>query len=179
MLEWCCCRGMSLLSQLFCSPSLYFLSLQLSCFLVASLALSRSFLLHRYNIFFCFDVGYLVSLLSLCQLMVSLLLCLLDWCMAVPLSLLLEPITMPLLEDRTSHKAPLLDYIYRVGSLTDSWEVGKAGSCSYNKHACLLISSETCRVFAGRHNNFSSDTSTPTPPNRLATLIRLTSTVTS
>nr|XP_046269816.1 ral GTPase-activating protein subunit alpha-2 isoform X1 [Scatophagus argus] len=48
------------------------------------------------------------------KLMVSLLLCLLDWCMAVPLSLLLEPITMPLLEDRTSYKAPLLDYIYRV-----------------------------------------------------------------
>eukprot|EP00064_Thunnus_orientalis_P013441 superscaffoldBa00002186_g13480 len=42
------------------------------------------------------------------KLMVSLLLCLLDWCMAVPLSLLLEPITMPSLE------APLLDYIYRV-----------------------------------------------------------------
>ncbi|XP_078031113.1 ral GTPase-activating protein subunit alpha-2 isoform X6 [Epinephelus lanceolatus] len=48
------------------------------------------------------------------KLMVSLLLCLLDWCMAVPLSLLLEPITMPSLEDRTSRKAPLLDYIYRV-----------------------------------------------------------------
>ncbi|XP_037341987.2 ral GTPase-activating protein subunit alpha-2 isoform X1 [Pungitius pungitius] len=48
------------------------------------------------------------------KLMVSLLLCLLDWCMAVPLSLLLEPITMPSPEDRTSHKAPLLDYIYRV-----------------------------------------------------------------
>ncbi|XP_056283316.1 ral GTPase-activating protein subunit alpha-2 isoform X4 [Pseudoliparis swirei] len=48
------------------------------------------------------------------KLMVSLLLCLLDWCMAVPLSLLLEPITMPSLEDRTSHKAPLLDYIYRA-----------------------------------------------------------------
>uniref|UniRef100_UPI0037E8DCE0 ral GTPase-activating protein subunit alpha-2 isoform X1 n=1 Tax=Semicossyphus pulcher TaxID=241346 RepID=UPI0037E8DCE0 len=48
------------------------------------------------------------------KLMVSLLLCLLDWCMAVPLSLLLEPITMPFLEDCASHKAPLLDYIYRV-----------------------------------------------------------------
>uniref|UniRef100_A0A7N8XE12 Ral GTPase activating protein catalytic subunit alpha 2 n=1 Tax=Mastacembelus armatus TaxID=205130 RepID=A0A7N8XE12_9TELE len=48
------------------------------------------------------------------KLLVSLLLCLLDWCMAVPLSLLLEPITMPSAEDRTSHKAPLLDYIYRV-----------------------------------------------------------------
>ncbi|KAM4625333.1 ral GTPase-activating protein subunit alpha-2 [Polymixia lowei] len=48
------------------------------------------------------------------KLIVSLLLCLLDWCMAVPLSLLLEPITMPVLEDPASHKAPLLDYIYRV-----------------------------------------------------------------
>ncbi|XP_070698012.1 ral GTPase-activating protein subunit alpha-2 isoform X2 [Pempheris klunzingeri] len=48
------------------------------------------------------------------KLMVSLLLCLLDWCMAVPLNLLLEPITMPSQEDCTSHKAPLLDYIYRV-----------------------------------------------------------------
>ncbi|KAM6973279.1 ral GTPase-activating protein subunit alpha-2, partial [Aplochiton taeniatus] len=48
------------------------------------------------------------------KLMVSLLLCLLDWCMAVPLSLLLEPITMPVLEDPMSHKAPVLDYVYRV-----------------------------------------------------------------
>ncbi|KAM9432834.1 ral GTPase-activating protein subunit alpha-2-like isoform 1-T2 [Salvelinus alpinus] len=48
------------------------------------------------------------------KLMVSLLLCLLDWCMAMPLNMLLEPITMPVLEDSTSHKAPLLDYIYRV-----------------------------------------------------------------
>ncbi|CAB1330771.1 unnamed protein product, partial [Coregonus sp. 'balchen'] len=48
------------------------------------------------------------------KLMVSLLLCLLDWCMAMPLSMLLEPISMPVLEDPTSHKAPLLDYIYRV-----------------------------------------------------------------
>lgn len=48
------------------------------------------------------------------KLMVSLLLCLLDWCMSVPLSILLEPITMPVLDDPTSQKAPLLDYIYRV-----------------------------------------------------------------
>uniref|UniRef100_A0A8C1YT44 Ral GTPase activating protein, alpha subunit 2 (catalytic) n=1 Tax=Cyprinus carpio TaxID=7962 RepID=A0A8C1YT44_CYPCA len=48
------------------------------------------------------------------KLMVSLLLCLLDWCMAVPLSILLEPITMPVLDDPASQKAPLLDYIYRV-----------------------------------------------------------------
>uniref|UniRef100_A0A8C6TRE1 Ral GTPase activating protein, alpha subunit 2 (catalytic) n=1 Tax=Neogobius melanostomus TaxID=47308 RepID=A0A8C6TRE1_9GOBI len=48
------------------------------------------------------------------KLLVSLLLCLLDWCMAVPLSLLLEPITTPTLEECDAHKAPLLDYIYRV-----------------------------------------------------------------
>ncbi|KAI4875282.1 hypothetical protein NFI96_004784 [Prochilodus magdalenae] len=48
------------------------------------------------------------------KLMVSLLLCLLDWCMAVPLSILLEPITMTVLDDPVSQKAPLLDYIYRV-----------------------------------------------------------------
>ena len=62
--------------------------------------------------------------------MVSLLLCLLDWCMAVPLSLLLEPITMPSPEDRTSHKAPLLDYIYRVGTLADRLEAGQVESQS-------------------------------------------------
>uniref|UniRef100_A0A8C2F2A2 Ral GTPase activating protein, alpha subunit 2 (catalytic) n=1 Tax=Cyprinus carpio TaxID=7962 RepID=A0A8C2F2A2_CYPCA len=50
------------------------------------------------------------------KLMVSLLLCLLDWCMAVPLSILLEPITMPVLDDPASQKAPLLDYIYRVST---------------------------------------------------------------
>ncbi|XP_038127509.1 ral GTPase-activating protein subunit alpha-2 isoform X6 [Cyprinodon tularosa] len=48
------------------------------------------------------------------KLIVSLLLCLLDWCMAVPLSLLLEPITMSSLEPHSPSKAPLLDYIYRV-----------------------------------------------------------------
>ncbi|TSO25223.1 Ral GTPase-activating protein subunit alpha-2 [Bagarius yarrelli] len=48
------------------------------------------------------------------KLIVSLLLCLLDWCMTVPLSILLEPITMPMLDDPASHKTPLLDYIYRV-----------------------------------------------------------------
>ncbi|KAK2826276.1 hypothetical protein Q5P01_020490 [Channa striata] len=48
------------------------------------------------------------------KLIVSLLLCLLDWCMAVPLSLLLEPIILSSMEERTSHEAPLLDYIYRV-----------------------------------------------------------------
>uniref|UniRef100_A0AAY5F2G0 Rap-GAP domain-containing protein n=1 Tax=Electrophorus electricus TaxID=8005 RepID=A0AAY5F2G0_ELEEL len=59
----------------------------------------------------------MISLLCVCVcvcLMVSLLLCLLDWCMSVPLSILLEPITMPVLDDPASQKAPLLDYIYRV-----------------------------------------------------------------
>uniref|UniRef100_A0A3B3QGN5 Ral GTPase activating protein catalytic subunit alpha 2 n=1 Tax=Paramormyrops kingsleyae TaxID=1676925 RepID=A0A3B3QGN5_9TELE len=55
-----------------------------------------------------------LSPLFLSQLMVSLLLCLLDWCMALPLSTLLEPITMPLLDDPSSQSTPLLDYIYRV-----------------------------------------------------------------
>ena len=58
--------------------------------------------------------------------MVSLLLCLLDWCMAVPLSLLLEPITMPVLDDPTSNKAPLLDYIYRVGIHRTDTPLGRA-----------------------------------------------------
>uniref|UniRef100_A0A8C7JBT6 Ral GTPase activating protein catalytic subunit alpha 2 n=1 Tax=Oncorhynchus kisutch TaxID=8019 RepID=A0A8C7JBT6_ONCKI len=64
----------------------------------------------------CFTNYICLHEASLCvwRLMVSLLLCLLDWCMAMPLSMLLEPITMPVLEDPTSHKAPLLDYIYRV-----------------------------------------------------------------
>ncbi len=32
------------------------------------------------------------------------------------LSILLEPITLPVLDDPASQKAPLLDYIYRVGT---------------------------------------------------------------
>lgn len=57
--------------------------------------------------------------------------------MAVPLSLLLEPISMPFLEDHTSHKAPLLDYIYRVGSLSDSWEGLKVKAAV--KHTYLFL----------------------------------------
>uniref|UniRef100_A0A8C2BZM3 Ral GTPase activating protein, alpha subunit 2 (catalytic) n=1 Tax=Cyprinus carpio TaxID=7962 RepID=A0A8C2BZM3_CYPCA len=65
-----------------------------------------------------FDLFFTISLFyyHVKSLMVSLLLCLLDWCMAVPLSILLEPITMPVLDDPASQKAPLLDYIYRVGT---------------------------------------------------------------
>uniref|UniRef100_A0A803YSR9 Ral GTPase activating protein catalytic subunit alpha 2 n=1 Tax=Meleagris gallopavo TaxID=9103 RepID=A0A803YSR9_MELGA len=45
---------------------------------------------------------------------VSLLLCLLDWCMALPMKMLLEPVSAGVLEDQHASKAPLLDYIYRV-----------------------------------------------------------------
>ncbi|XP_077403583.1 ral GTPase-activating protein subunit alpha-2 isoform X5 [Vanacampus margaritifer] len=68
------------------------------------------------------------------KLVVSLLLCLLDWCMAVPLSLLLEPITTSLLEDHKSHKAPLLDYIYRVLHCCVS------GSTLYTQQSHYLLS---------------------------------------
>uniref|UniRef100_A0A8D0DWF8 Ral GTPase activating protein catalytic subunit alpha 2 n=1 Tax=Salvator merianae TaxID=96440 RepID=A0A8D0DWF8_SALMN len=45
---------------------------------------------------------------------VSLLLCLLDWCMTLPLKMLLEPVITSSLEDQHSFKAPLIDHIYRV-----------------------------------------------------------------
>uniref|UniRef100_A0A8C3BEE1 Ral GTPase activating protein catalytic subunit alpha 2 n=1 Tax=Cairina moschata TaxID=8855 RepID=A0A8C3BEE1_CAIMO len=48
------------------------------------------------------------------EFIVSLLLCLLDWCMALPMKVLLEPVSAGVLEDQHASKAPLLDYIYRV-----------------------------------------------------------------
>ncbi|XP_056423617.1 ral GTPase-activating protein subunit alpha-2 isoform X2 [Hyla sarda] len=48
------------------------------------------------------------------KFIVSLLLCLLDWCMALPLQTLLEPISTSPLEDLNIPKPSLLDYIYRV-----------------------------------------------------------------
>ncbi|KFV97188.1 Ral GTPase-activating protein subunit alpha-2, partial [Eurypyga helias] len=48
------------------------------------------------------------------KFIVSLLLCLLDWCMALPMKMLLEPVSAGVLEDQHGSKAPLLDYIYRV-----------------------------------------------------------------
>ncbi|KFV70898.1 Ral GTPase-activating protein subunit alpha-2, partial [Dryobates pubescens] len=48
------------------------------------------------------------------KFIVSLLLCLLDWCMALPMKMLLEPVSAGVLEDQQASKAPLLDYIYRV-----------------------------------------------------------------
>uniref|UniRef100_A0A452VLP7 Ral GTPase activating protein catalytic subunit alpha 2 n=1 Tax=Ursus maritimus TaxID=29073 RepID=A0A452VLP7_URSMA len=48
------------------------------------------------------------------KFIVSLLLCLLDWCMALPVSTLLHPVSTAALEEQHSSRAPLLDYIYRV-----------------------------------------------------------------
>ncbi|XP_054551943.1 ral GTPase-activating protein subunit alpha-2 isoform X2 [Talpa occidentalis] len=48
------------------------------------------------------------------KFIVSLLLCLLDWCMALPVSALLHPVSTAALEEHHSPRAPLLDYIYRV-----------------------------------------------------------------
>ncbi|XP_060109652.1 ral GTPase-activating protein subunit alpha-2 isoform X2 [Heteronotia binoei] len=48
------------------------------------------------------------------KFIVSLLLCLLDWCMTLPLKMLLEPVNTSSLDDQNSSNAPLLDYIYRV-----------------------------------------------------------------
>ncbi|XP_032882083.1 ral GTPase-activating protein subunit alpha-2 isoform X2 [Amblyraja radiata] len=57
------------------------------------------------------------------RLIVSLLLCLLDWCMAMSVDALLEPISATLMEDQLARRAPLLDYIYRV-----------LHSCVYGSH---------------------------------------------
>ncbi|XP_063490296.1 ral GTPase-activating protein subunit alpha-2 isoform X4 [Symphalangus syndactylus] len=48
------------------------------------------------------------------KFIVSLLLCLLDWCMALPVGVLLHPVSTVVLEEQHSARAPLLDYIYRV-----------------------------------------------------------------
>ncbi|XP_049725358.1 ral GTPase-activating protein subunit alpha-2 isoform X3 [Elephas maximus indicus] len=48
------------------------------------------------------------------KFIVSLLLCLLDWCMALPVAALLLPVSTALLEEQHAARAPLLDYIYRV-----------------------------------------------------------------
>ncbi|XP_040837711.1 ral GTPase-activating protein subunit alpha-2 isoform X1 [Ochotona curzoniae] len=48
------------------------------------------------------------------KFIVSLLLCLLDWCMTLPMNALLHPVSTVLLEEQQMARAPLLDYIYRV-----------------------------------------------------------------
>ena len=50
----------------------------------------------------------------LLQFLVSLLLCLLDWCMALPAGTLLHPVSTAALDEQAPARAPLLDYIYRV-----------------------------------------------------------------
>ncbi|KAM6455922.1 ral GTPase-activating protein subunit alpha-2 isoform 2-T2 [Liasis olivaceus] len=48
------------------------------------------------------------------KFIVSLLLCLLDWCMALPVKILLEPVFTSSFENQHSSNTPLLDYIYRI-----------------------------------------------------------------
>ncbi|KAI4575456.1 hypothetical protein MJG53_011659 [Ovis ammon polii x Ovis aries] len=48
------------------------------------------------------------------KFLVSLLLCLLDWCMALPAGTLLHPVSTAALDEQPPARAPLLDYIYRV-----------------------------------------------------------------
>ncbi|XP_004447813.1 ral GTPase-activating protein subunit alpha-2 isoform X1 [Dasypus novemcinctus] len=48
------------------------------------------------------------------KFIVSLLLCLLDWCMALPVKTLLHPVSTAVLEEQPASRVPLLDYIYRV-----------------------------------------------------------------
>uniref|UniRef100_A0A8D2KEX0 Ral GTPase activating protein catalytic subunit alpha 2 n=1 Tax=Urocitellus parryii TaxID=9999 RepID=A0A8D2KEX0_UROPR len=51
---------------------------------------------------------------KMAEFIVSLLLCLLDWCMALPVNTLLHPVSTVVLEEQHPSRAPLLDYIYRV-----------------------------------------------------------------
>ncbi|KAG8133107.1 hypothetical protein E2320_010922, partial [Naja naja] len=48
------------------------------------------------------------------KFIVSLLLCLLDWCMTLPVKTLLEPVFTSSFENQYSSNTPLLDYIYRI-----------------------------------------------------------------
>ncbi|XP_059978376.1 ral GTPase-activating protein subunit alpha-2 isoform X3 [Lagenorhynchus albirostris] len=48
------------------------------------------------------------------KFLVSLLLCLLDWCMALPAGTLLHPVSTAALDEQPAARTPLLDYIYRV-----------------------------------------------------------------
>ncbi|XP_029142262.1 ral GTPase-activating protein subunit alpha-2 [Protobothrops mucrosquamatus] len=48
------------------------------------------------------------------KFIVSLLLCLLDWCMTLPVKILLEPVFTSSFENHYSSNTPLLDYIYRI-----------------------------------------------------------------
>uniref|UniRef100_A0A8C5SYY2 Ral GTPase activating protein catalytic subunit alpha 2 n=2 Tax=Laticauda laticaudata TaxID=8630 RepID=A0A8C5SYY2_LATLA len=48
------------------------------------------------------------------KFIVSLLLCLLDWCMTLPVKTLLKPVFTSSFENQYSSNTPLLDYIYRI-----------------------------------------------------------------
>ncbi|XP_073648727.1 ral GTPase-activating protein subunit alpha-2 isoform X2 [Tursiops truncatus] len=51
---------------------------------------------------------------KIAEFLVSLLLCLLDWCMALPAGTLLHPVSTAALDEQPAARTPLLDYIYRV-----------------------------------------------------------------
>ncbi|XP_064001784.1 ral GTPase-activating protein subunit alpha-2 isoform X4 [Pogoniulus pusillus] len=68
------------------------------------------------------------------KFIVSLLLCLLDWCMALPMKMLLEPVSVGVLENQQASKAPLLDYIYRVLHCCVN------GSCTYTQQSHYVLS---------------------------------------
>ncbi|NWI40552.1 RGPA2 protein, partial [Picathartes gymnocephalus] len=68
------------------------------------------------------------------KFIVSLLLCLLDWCMALPMKMLLEPVSAGAVEDQHASRAPLLDYIYRVLHCCVS------GSSTYTQQSHYVLS---------------------------------------
>ncbi|NXH87736.1 RGPA2 protein, partial [Edolisoma coerulescens] len=68
------------------------------------------------------------------KFIVSLLLCLLDWCMALPMKMLLEPVSAGAVEDQHASRAPLLDYIYRVLHCCVS------GSSTYTQQSRYVLS---------------------------------------
>ncbi|XP_013914317.1 PREDICTED: ral GTPase-activating protein subunit alpha-2 [Thamnophis sirtalis] len=68
------------------------------------------------------------------KFIVSLLLCLLDWCMTLPVTILLEPVFTSNFENQYSSNTPLLDYIYRILNCC------VYGSSLYNQQSHYLLS---------------------------------------
>lgn len=185
MLEWCCCRGMFLLF-LYCSALFY-----LSLFSVLAALIYYMLFLWNCPLFFFCSINIPISFVlfwcwmtELKKRNLSLLSHLISWwshcCFACWTGAWLFPWVCywnrsPCLWWRTAH--PIRP---RCWTTSTGWVVSLATkSCSYQQ-TCFPISSETYNVVARRHINFSFDTSTPPIlPNGLATLIRLTSTMTS
>ncbi|XP_058690884.1 ral GTPase-activating protein subunit alpha-2 isoform X2 [Poecile atricapillus] len=74
------------------------------------------------------------------KFIVSLLLCLLDWCMALPMKMLLEPVSAAAVEDQHASRAPLLDYIYRVLHCC----VNGSSTYSQQSHYVLSLADLSC-----------------------------------